>query len=55
MHNVASYLPDVCPGHAASNRARVGFVVPAEQGPRVADSLSPQVVNRVIASLRPVG
>lgn len=36
MHNVASYLPGVCPGRAASNRARTGFVVPAELGPHEA-------------------
>ncbi len=36
MHNVASYLPGVCPNLAASNRARTGFVVPAELGPHEA-------------------
>ena len=33
MHNVASYRPGVCPNLVASNRARTGFVVPAELGP----------------------
>ena len=36
MHNVASYLPGVCPHLVASNRARTGFVVPAALGPREA-------------------